>query len=350
VLAARAVWQLGRADHERRRIRRHSQQLRDALVRRARWSALLRSSSEIAWPVAIVALLTSLVATARPTSELVVSVLLVGMIVTAMGQVARAFDHRVAFEEGRRRIGATLSEPRIREARGAVPLPGSGPIELEYDGVVVAGAFARIVLRAVPGERILVTGPTGSGKSTLLALAARMRDPDGGEVRLDGIPIARLELDALHAAVQVVSAELPLLRGTVGENVGYAAPDDDPDWLLRVADACGLTNDPALESGLESRVEEQGANLSQGLRQRILLARAIAIRPRLLLVDEPGLLADPASRAALERAIELSEATVLVVGSEWGSPLRIDRIWRMPEGQEENPNESSNVVKGIRWS
>jgi ABC-type multidrug transport system fused ATPase/permease subunit len=120
--------------------------------------------------------------------------------------------------------------------------------------------------------------------------------------------------------------------------------------LSRVAEACGLTNDPALEAGLESRVEEQGANLSQGLRQRIVLARAIALRPRLLLVDEPGLLADPESIRALERAIDLVGATVLIVGSERGESLRVDRIWRLPEGRAESPKSESNLVEGIRWS
>ncbi len=318
------------------------------MIQRARLSALLRSSSEIAWPVAIVGVLASLVATARPTSELVVAILLVGMIVTALGQIARAFDYRISFEEGRRRIAETLAQPRIREARDAVALPGEGPVGLEYDGVVVAGVFGSLQLEALAGERVLVVGPTGSGKSILLALAARLRDPDGGEVRLDGMPIAKLELDSLHAAVQIVSPDLPLLRGTVGENVGYAAADDDPEWLQRVAQACGIVDDPALTlAGLETRVEEQAANLPQGLRQRIILARAIAIRPRLLLIDEPGLLADAVSTAVLDRALALSGATALVVGSEWGNRPHVDRIWRLPEGRVERAGDSPPPVEAI---
>ena len=345
VLAARAVWQLGRAEHERGRIRRHSGQLRDALVRRARWSAVLRSSSEIAWPMAIVAVLASSIAAARPTSELVIAVLLVGMIVTAMGQVARAWDYRISFEEGRRRIEETLAEPRIREARNPIALPGSGPVEVEFDDVGVEGTLSHVHFRAAAGECVLVVGPTGSGKSTLLALATRMLVPDGGAVRLAGVPIEQIELDALHAAVQIVSDDLPLLRGTVAENVGYAAPEEDEEWLRLVAETCGLSDDPALaEAGLETRIEEQGANLPQGLRQRIVLARAIAVRPRLLLVDAPGLLMDPVSNSALERAVALSDATVLIVGSEHGAVPTVDQIWRLPEGRTEGPVLSAKVA------
>lgn len=351
VLAARAVLHLGRVGEEQERIRRDSGRLRDALVRRARWSALLRSTSEFAWPVAIVAVLASVVATARPTSELVVAVLLSGMIVTALGQIARAFDHRIAFEEGRRRIGAALAEPRIREARDAVALTGDGGLRVDFDGLLVAGVFEKLELQAATGERILVVGPPGSGKSLLLALAARLRDPDSGEVRLDGIPVRRIELDSLHAAVQLVSADLPLFRGTVGENVAYGASDGDEAWVERVAEACGLTRDPALaELGLETRVDEQGANLSPRLRQRLLLARAVAMRPRLILVDEPGLLSDADSVGALERGLDLLEATALVVGGPSEDGPRVDWIWRLPAGLVERPGRASNVIEGVRWS
>ncbi len=348
VLAARAVWQLGRADRERTRIRRQSGQLRDALIRRARLSAILRSSSEIAWPLAIASVLATSIAMASPVSELVIAVLLVGMIMTAMGRIAQAWDYRIAFEEGRRRIGELLEEPRIREARDAVALPGSGPLELTFDDVTAGDALQGVRLRARPGDRVLVVGPTGAGKSTLLALAARMAEPDAGVIRLDGIEIARIELDALHRAVQLVSAELPLLRGTVAENVGYAAPEESEEWLTRVADACGLMDDSALaQTGLDLRVDEQGANLSQGLRHRILLARAVAARPRLLLVDEPRLLADPRSRTALVNAIALTSATVLIVADEAGPAPEVDQVWRLPAARVDAPPPPDATVEGI---
>jgi ABC-type multidrug transport system fused ATPase/permease subunit len=157
--------------------------------------------------------------------------------------------------------------------------------------------------------------------------------------------VDQIELDALHGAVQIVNDELPLLRGTVAENVGYAAPEEDEEWLRLVAEACGLSDDPALaEAGLATRIEEQGANLPKGLRSRIVLARAVAVRPRLLLIDEPGLLMDPVSSAALERAVALSDATVLIVGSEHGAVPRVDRIWRLPEGRTEEPALQARLV------
>ena len=350
VLASRAVWQLGRTDYERIRIHRHSRALRDALVRRARWSAVLRSSAEIVWPVAIVALLAALVATAKPTSELVVSVLLVGMITTALGQIGRALDHRVAFEEGRRRIAAVLAAPRVREARRAVPLSGSAPLDVVLSGISVDGVFAELSLRATPGECVLVDGPTGSGKSTLLALLLRHREPDAGEIQLGGISLGQIQLESLRSAVQLVSPELPLLRGTVLENIAGGAVDEGDDWIATVVDACALTRDLAQGAGLETRVSEQGTNLSEGLRRRIRIARAIAMRPRLLLIDEPGLSADPISSMVLANASRLSGATMLIVGPDANERLRIDQVWHLPEGRSERARSFSNVIGGIQWS
>ena len=175
--------------------------------------------------------------------------------------------------------------------------------------------------------------PAGRASPRVLALAARLLDPDRGEVRLEGLPLASLRLDSLHEAVQLVAPELPLLRGSLGDNLSYGVDADDDGWIAAVISACGLDQETRLlPDGLETRVEEGGQNLPHGLRARVALARAAAVRPRLLLVDDAAFVADPAAAAALGRIVPLLGATTLVVGPEAKPPLPADRVWRL-EGQ-----------------
>ncbi|HEB88787.1 MAG TPA: ABC transporter ATP-binding protein [Deltaproteobacteria bacterium] len=328
VLAAHTVRQLGRRRREHRRIRKHSLRLRDALVRRVRTRAILRALPDVARPAAIAGITIAAAVSAQPASESIVAVMLVGMIAAAVGDLARAWDYRLAFEEGRVRIAEILDGPRIVESRGAVSIPGTGPLDVTFRGVGIDGALRPIDLEVGAGERVLVTGPAGSGKSTLVALVARLLEPDRGEIRLGGLRLPSIRMDALHEAVQVVSPLMPLLRGTVEENIGYAVGGgDDDEWIGRVVEACGLERDPLLSPhGLDKRVEERAANLPEGLRARVALARAAAIRPRILLVDDPAFHFDSEAMRALESVIELTGATTFVVGPEGlrGSPW--DRV------------------------
>jgi ABC-type nitrate/sulfonate/bicarbonate transport system ATPase subunit len=204
---------------------------------------------------------------------------------------------------------------------------------------------------AAPGEVALVTGPSGSGKSTVLALVARLLDPDRGEVRLEGLPLSSLRLDSLHEAVQLVAPEqLPLLRGSLGDNLSYGVDADDDGWIAAVISACGLDREPRLlQDGLETRVEEGGQNLPHGLRARVALARAAAVRPRLLLVDDPAFVADPEAGAALERIVPLLGATTLVVGPAAKPPLPADRVWRLEcQAAGEATSSSERTLKNFR--
>lgn len=313
LLASRTVQQLGRTEHELARVRTHSGWLRDALVRRARLAEAIVALPDFATPLALAAWL-ALRGAAHP-GELAAGALVLGVLGGALRDLARALEFRIAFEEGRRRIAELLEAPRLEEKRRAKTLTGGGPIALEFVAVAVRGALPETSFALKPGEHVAVIGAAGAGKSTLLALAARLLDPDAGEVRLGGEPLRALSLDAVHDAVQLVSPELPLLRGSVADNVSYGAEDDDADWLEGVAAACGLADDAALTEGLATRVEERGANLSASLRARIALARAVAMRPRLLLVDDPAFASDEAARAALERTLALHPVTALVVGA-----------------------------------
>jgi ABC-type multidrug transport system fused ATPase/permease subunit len=294
------------------------------------------------FPLAIAALvfLAGVEGTARSSGELVVTLLLFGMFTAPVRDLAQAWDYRMSFLEGRRRIEQILSIPRLRQSSRALPLPGDGPIGVAFRDVEVKGVLKGVTAAAAPGDRVLVTGVTGSGKSTLLALAARLFDPDAGEVTYDGTPLRKVELASVESEVRLVSPELPLLQGSVGENISYGADARASEWLERVAHWCGLdASCEALPRGLDTRVEEKGGNLPAGLRARVALARALAARPRLLLIDDPLFAVDPEALASLRSALRHSEATCLLVGSDGAALPHINRVWRLDAGglREEQP-------------
>jgi hypothetical protein len=137
----------------------------------------------------------------------------------------------------------------------------------------------------------------------------------------------------------------------VGDNLSYGADAEDDAWIAAVISACGLDEESGLlPDGLETRVEEGGQNLPHGVRARVALARAAAVRPRLLLVDDAAFVADPAAGAALERIVVLLGATTLVVGPEATPPLRASRVWRLAsrEGEMPESRREERVMKNFR--
>ncbi len=134
--------------------------------------------------------------------------------------------------------------------------------------------------------------------------------------------------------MRLVSPELPLLQGSVAENITYGADADASEWVERVAGWCGLgASCEALPRGLDTRVEEKGGNLPAGLRARVALARALAAQPRLLLVDDPLFAVDPEALAALRSALRHTEATCLLVGGDGAALSRVDGVWRLDAGK-----------------
>ncbi|MCA9502966.1 MAG: ABC transporter ATP-binding protein [Spirochaetaceae bacterium] len=332
ILASRTIHHLGRTRDERARVRSHSRRMTDALVRRMAIGSALRSLPDAMLPLAVAGLAWAAASSPRAAAETVVAMLLLGLVVDALRDLTRSWDHRLAFEEARRRIEVVLGGERLREASDAVELPDGGPLALRFARVTVEGTLRDFDGEVAAGERVLVVGPTGSGKSTLLALAARLFDPDSGRILLDGLDARDLRLDSLHGAVQLVSPELPLLRGTVAENVGYGGFDAGPDWLESVLRACGLDEpSAALPEGPVTRVEEQGRNLPQGVRARVSLARAAAIGPRLLLIDDPTFHHDREARRALEAVLALGPVTCLVAGASAAEARGFDRVWSLDD-------------------
>jgi putative ABC transport system ATP-binding protein len=179
-----------------------------------------------------------------------------------------------------------------------------GVTKLRYhpaaDGLQAGAALADVTAEIPDRSLCLLLGPSGSGKSTLLRLLNRLEDPDRGEIRLDGTPLCDLPVLALRRRVVMVGQQPAMFPGTVGDNLSYALRLRS----LPRAEIDGRTRESLSQVGLPDELLERPADrLSVGQQQRVCLARALALRPEALLLDEPTAALDPASAGIILRLV-----------------------------------------------
>jgi len=196
----------------------------------------------------------------------------------------------------------------------------------------------RVTFDVAEGEVLAVTGPSGSGKSTLLGLIAGLDRPTAGEIALDGTDITRLDEDALarlrRDTIGFVFQSFHLIPTlTAVENVAV------PLELASHADASSRAMDLLDAVGLADRARHYPAQLSGGEQQRVALARAVALRPRLLLADEPtGNLDSTTGAQIIELLLALRKefgATLVFVTHDHALARHADRVVRLRDGRLE---------------
>lgn len=329
-----AVQAGGQYRAERRKLKKQSRAVRRAEVQRAAWLGALRGIADATVRVATaLALLLGAwqVAAGNATAGTVVAAMsIVSFIAAPTRELSRVYDYWQAAQVSREKIHAFLDAgPTIAGPRRPVSLPPLGGV-IEFRRVAVDGVLRAFSARAEAGQLIRIEGRNGAGKSTLLALAARLQDPDRGRVVLDGCPLRRIPLPELRRAVGLVSADIPLLKGTVDSNVRQRWPDAPAAEVDRVCELCGVDSVlRELPAGRRQRVAEGGRDLSLGQRQRIALARALLGSPRLLLLDEPDAGLDEGARRALEHVLEHYPGTVLLVSHAAHRLATHDAAWQL---------------------
>ncbi|MDO9410868.1 thiol reductant ABC exporter subunit CydD [Patulibacter sp.] len=225
------------------------------------------------------------------------------------------------------------------------PLPDPAREALVLRGVRVAApgrerpALDGLDLHVAAGRTTALVGPPGSGKTTVLRLLAGLRGPDGGTVGCGDVALADADLDGWRAGVAWIPQHPVLLPGTLRENVALGADADDAALgeALRAVGLGPLLR--ALPHGLDTVVGDGGLPLSAGERRRVAIARAIASRPRLVLVDEPTANLDAVTAAGVVDALEhLLRGRTAVLCTHDSAPLSLaDEVVALRDGRRDGP-------------
>ncbi|MFJ8229113.1 ABC transporter ATP-binding protein [Streptomyces sp. NPDC094448] len=236
------------------------------------------------------------------------------------------------------------AESRDREPPGGGGGTAPGGSGIRFEGVAFrfpdAPPTAVPVLDGVdlqirPGETMALVGATGSGKTALTALVPRLHEVTAGRITLDGVDITAIPRTELRTLVSVAFEEPTLFSATVAENVLMGADGSGPEALDRALGVAQADFVPALPLGADTQVGEQGLTLSGGQRQRLALARAVAARPRFLVLDDPLSALDVRTEARVEAALRhvLKDTTALVVAHRPSTVLLADRVALLSGGR-----------------
>ena len=180
-----------------------------------------------------------------------------------------------------------------------------------------------------------LVGLTGSGKSTLTALTTRLYDIDSGSIAIDGVDIRDLTLGELRTHIAMAFEDATLFSATVRDNVLLGRPDATEADLAEALDIAQAAFVHELPDGLDTAVGEEGLSLSGGQRQRLALARAVAAKPSILVLDDPLSALDVDTEALVEAALRrvLASTTALIVAHRPSTVMLADRVALLEHGR-----------------
>jgi ATP-binding cassette subfamily B protein len=276
--------------------------------------------------------------------EITAFVLTAAIVAGAFGALTEVYGDVMRGAGAASRMEELLAaRPGIAAPADPVPLPARVAGRLSFEHVTFrypsrpdAPAIADFNLEIAPGETVAVVGPSGAGKSSLFQLIQRFYDPQGGTIRLDGVPLPAADPHDLRRHVALVPQEGVIFAATAYENILYGRPDASEAEVWAAAEAANAAQFLRdLPEGIHSFLGEAGARLSGGQRQRLAIARAVLRDAPVLLLDEATSALDAESEQLVQAALErlMVGRTTLVIAHRLATVRDADRIVVMDRGR-----------------
>lgn len=228
----------------------------------------------------------------------------------------------------------SISDPETEEQPSEVGTVEFRDVSFRYPDAD-ADVFEHISFRAEKGQTIAFIGSTGSGKSTLINLVPRFYDATDGEVLVDGVNVKNLKQSTLRSKIGYVPQKGVLFSGTVAENIGFGGVSDMDaiEEAARIAEADGFINE--MQGGYASMISQGGKNVSGGQKQRLSIARAVALRPEIMIFDDSFSALDYKTDKKVRENLKehLSGATNLIVAQRIGTIMDADKIIVLDQGK-----------------
>lgn len=217
---------------------------------------------------------------------------------------------------------------------------GKEPAHIEFRGVTfsytgIGANLENLNFRLMHGESLGILGETGAGKSTILNLLLRFYDPQKGEVLIDGRDVRSYPPEELRSRFGAAFQNDFIMEGTIQDNIRFFRPLGDNALLSAAEDAQSMEFISAREEGMQAPVAVRGNNLSGGQKQRLLIARALASHPEILLLDDASSALDYRTDAELRKALHrnYSNTTTILIAQRISSIRNCDHILVLSDGK-----------------
>ena len=257
-----------------------------------------------------------------------------------------------------KRVGEVLDTlPSIVDPQSPQQLPNDATGKIEFKDVTFTypdadlPVLSNINFTAEPGQTTAFIGSTGSGKSTLINLIPRFYDVSAGQILLDGVDIRNLKLEDLYDQIGYVPQKGVLFSGTIASNIKYGnakASQKLVEKSAKIAQAAEFINE--LKNGYKNEIAQGGSNVSGGQRQRLSIARAIAVEPNVYIFDDSFSALDFKTDAKLRLALakETKHKTVLIVGQRINTIMNADKIIVLDEGKIVGQGTHQELMKNCQ--